>query len=130
MCTAHAKTAEQSSLNSSSTHFRMVLTGIKSAVTGPTAQLTDKSASFDLVTREGTSIQSRHFERATILVKYAIMRLLVSYYLVSTKFMVADIFTKATDETTFQTMRGILRNTKSAQLGMRGARIWRKVFGW
>ena len=128
--TAHAETAEQSSLTKSSTYFRMVLSGIKRAVTGPTAQLTDNSASFDLVSKEGTSSKSRHFERAIILVKYAIMRLLVSCYLVSTKFMVADIFTKATDETTFQTMRGILRNTKSPQLGMRGARIWRKVFGW
>jgi hypothetical protein len=35
---------------------------------------------------------------------------MIGYKLVTTKFMVADIFTKATDEVTFKKMRSVLRN--------------------
>ena len=45
-------------------------------------------------------------------------------YLVGTKFMSADVFTKATDEWTFKTMRAVLRNEPRADAyGLR-------AFGW
>jgi hypothetical protein len=56
---------------------------------------------------------TRHFERATGLVKYAVLQLIVTVHLISTKFMCADVFTKATDEQTFKTMISVIRNEPS-----------------
>jgi hypothetical protein len=67
----------------------------------------------ELVTKEGASSRTRHFERATVLIKYAVLQLIVTVHLISTKFMCADVFTKATDEQTFKTMRSVLRNEPS-----------------
>ncbi len=47
-----------------------------------------------------------------MLIKYAVLQLIVAVYLIGTKFMCADIFTKATDELTFKTMRALIRNSK------------------
>jgi len=105
------------------TAIRMVAEGIDRPVIGPTIVIGDNSAMHDLVTKEGASSRSRHFERATIFIKYAVMRLIVVCLLVGTKFMSADVFTKATDEATFKTLRGILRN--QAQDGLaRRALAW------
>ena len=62
-------------------------------------------------TKQGASVQTRHFERATLLVKRAALLNLVVMFLISTNFMVADIFTKATEKSTFITMRGVLMNS-------------------
>ena len=97
--------------------LRMVGDGIRRAVLGPTTILGDNSAMVDLVTHEGASSRSGHFELATIFVKYAVQRLLVIVTFIGTKFMVADIFTKATDEATFRTMRGVMRNDGSEPVG-------------
>ena len=90
--------------------LRMVQEGIKRPVHGPMTMLGDNKPMYDMVTKEGTSSRSRHFERATIFIKYAVLKLMAVCHLVGTKFMSADIFTKATDEWTFKTMRAILRN--------------------
>ena len=108
--TAHAETAEASSATKASTFSRMALEGARRPVQGPTAMLGDNQATHRLVTKEGSTSKSRHFERATIFVKYAIMRLMVACYLVGTQFCIADILTKATDEATFLRMRAIMRN--------------------
>jgi hypothetical protein len=92
--------------------LRMVLDGIGRPVEGPTAILGDNSAMVELVSKEGASSRTRHFERATVLIKYAVLQLIVAVYLIGTKFMCADIFTKATDELTFKTMRALIRNSK------------------
>ena len=55
--------------------------------------------------------RSRHFELATVFVKYAVMRLIVVCKLVVTSCMIADIFTKATDEETFHRMNEVMRNS-------------------
>ena len=114
--TAHAETAEASRAVKSTTYTRMALSGIKRPVMGPTTMLGDNKASVELVNKEGASSKSRHFERATILVKYAVMRMIVVCKLIGTKFMAADIFTKATDLETFEKMRGIMRNTAEPTL--------------
>ena len=99
--------------------MRMVLEGVDRPVTGPTLLLGDNSAMHDLVSKEGGSSRSRHFERATIFVKYAVMRLVVVCMLIGTRFMTADVFTKATDEGTFKTMRAILRNQAEDGVSLR-----------
>jgi len=58
------------------------------------------------------SSRTRHFECATVLIKYAVLQLIVAVYLIGTKFMCADIFTKATNELTLKTMRALIRNSK------------------
>ena len=110
--TAHAETAEASRATKATVFLRMVLDGIARPVEGPTAILGDNSAMVELVTKEGASSRTRHFERATVLIKYAVLQLIVAVYLIGTKFMCADIFTKATDELTFKTMRTLIRNSK------------------
>ena len=85
--------------------------GVLWCVEGPTAILGDNSAMVELVAKEGASSRTRHFERATVLIKYAVLQLIVAVYLIGTKFMCADIFTKATDELTFKTMRALIRNS-------------------
>ena len=117
--TAHAETAEGSRCAKSDVYIRTVLEGIGRAVKGPTVVIGDSSAMNDLVNKDGTSSRSRHFERATIFIKYAIQRLIVTCLLVGTRFMVADVFTKATDEATFKRMRAVLRNDGSDTYGMR-----------
>ena len=90
---------------------RLVSAGVKRPVVGPTLLLGDNRASDILVNKEGASSRSRHFELATIFVKYMVLRLVVACKLVRTFFMIADIFTKATDEETFYKMKHELRNS-------------------
>ena len=116
---AHAETAEGSRATKAVMFLRMALEGIGRPVTGPTHILGDNSAMHDLVIKEGSSSRSRHFERATIFIKYAVVRLIVVCVLVGTKFMSADVLTKATDEATFKTMRSILRNQVEDGMALR-----------
>ena len=109
--TAHAETAEASRATKSVIFSRMMSEDARRPVVGPTAILGDNSASYQLIQKEGASQLTRYFERATILVKYAIMELLVQPFLVSTKAMTADVFTKAVDEETFHRCKHVLHNT-------------------
>ena len=95
----------------------VVCEGVGRPAVGPTSVLGDNKAMNDLVNKEGSSQLSRHFERATILVKYAVQRLLVACHHVGTKFCLADIFTKATDGDTFARMRSVIRNTAEDDAG-------------
>ena len=113
--TCHAETAEMSRATKSTMFVRMVLTGIGRHVNGPTTILGDNRATDILVTKEGSSSRSRHFELATVFVKYAVMRLFVTCRLVLTTCMIADVFTKATDEATFFRMRAALKNGTAPQ---------------
>ena len=107
---AHAETAESSRCVKTLTFSKMVLSGAKRPTVGPTTVLGDNSAMHDMVVKEGSSSKSRHFERSTIFVKYMVLRMMVVCKLVSTAYMIADIFTKATDVDTFTRMRDSMRN--------------------
>jgi hypothetical protein len=120
--TCHAETAEASRCGKSTQFLRMGLEGIQRPVTGPTTMLGDNKAMNELVVKEGSSQKSRHFERATIFVKYLVMRLVVLCRLVKTTAMVADIFTKAADNDTFFRMRRELRNLPREDYGAAMAR--------
>ena len=110
--TAQAETAEASRATKSVTFGRMLTEDAGRPATGPTAIIGDNSASYQLIQKAGSSSLTRYFERATILVKYAIMQLIVKPYLVPTKYMSADIFTKAVDEETFFFCKHTLHNTE------------------
>ena len=134
--TAEAETAQGSRATKDVIYARMVLDGIKRPVLGPTAVLGDNAAMHKLVVKEGSSQRTRYFERATVLIKYAVLRGIVQVYLVGTHFMVADILTKATDAQTFAKMRDFARNNgwrsidvkaKTARLAdalLRSVRSW------
>ena len=77
---------------------RRVLSDAKRAVTGLTAMLGDKSAMRDVVVKPGGTARTSYFNRTILFVKELFMRLFITLHLVSTKDMVADIFTKATVE--------------------------------
>ena len=74
--------------------------------------------------KEGASSRSRHFELTTIFVKYMVLRLVVTCQLVRTHFMIADIFTKATDEDTFFRMRHQLRNSSAEEVARDTQRVY------
>ena len=124
---AHSETAELSRGVKSTTYVRMVSDEIGRPVMGPTSVLGDNKATNELIVKEGSSSKSRHFERATILAKWAVQQLIVVCKLIGTSFMVADIFTKATDEETFRKMRSVMRNTPDETIDERTMRIGRWV---
>jgi len=70
----------------------------------------DNKAMYEMVQQEGASIRTRYYERATLLIKRAVLLLLLAPYLVSTQFMLADIFTKATEKAIFIRMRNRMMN--------------------
>ena len=61
---------------------------------GPTAMLGDNDALWKTVHHEGHSARVRHYERATLLFKRAVLLLILSPFKISDTDMVADIFTK------------------------------------
>ena len=89
---------------------RTILAGARRPVKGPTYLLGDNSAMMDIIKKDGTTARTRYFEKTTMLVKYAVMRMLVACRLVPTAEMVADIFTKAVDKDTFLLMTKWLLN--------------------
>ena len=74
----------------------------------------------------GASQRTRYFERATVLIKCAIMRNLVATTLISTEHMVADIFTKPLDDTKFNKFCHALVNARWNNRGFK-AKVARLV---
>ncbi|KAL1500408.1 hypothetical protein AB1Y20_013065 [Prymnesium parvum] len=99
-----------------------VLMGIDRPAVGPIALFCDNQAMFMLVQSNVVSQRTRHFERAATLVRWAVLRLLVRPYLVSTDQMIADVFTKAVEQDVFQRFRELLLNAE------RDATVLSKVY--
>jgi hypothetical protein len=108
--TAEAETAQAAKATRMTLAVRLILAGLRREVKGPTALLGDNSAMMDIVKKDGTTERSRYFERTTMFVKYAAIRLLIETKLVPTDTMIADIFTKCVDNETFLRMRHELLN--------------------
>ena len=97
---------------------------------GPSFLLGDNAPMMDLVTKEGTSQRTRYVERATLLVTFAVMKLIIMTKLVGTKMMIADILTKAADRETFDKMRNNIRNMKPTEtLSAKARRIIAALVG-
>ena len=69
--------------------LRMLFTFHKIPVTAATPMLGDCKASYDLITQDGASARTRFFERATLLIKRAVLMLILLPFHISTNFMVA-----------------------------------------
>ena len=80
---------------------------------GPTAALGDNEALFKTVHHESHSARVRHYERATLLFKRAVLLLLIKPYKISDVDMVADILAKAVEKAKFTKMRDFMMNVHS-----------------
>ena len=79
-------------------------------VADATPMLGDNKAMYTLVTHEGASSRTRYYERATLLIKRAVLMLLLVPLLVTTHYMIADTFTKALEKSSFVRFRNIVMN--------------------
>jgi hypothetical protein len=116
--TCEAETAEGSRATKSCTFKKALVSGVGRPAHGPLPMTCDNKAMYHVVEKEGSSHRTRHFERATMLIKWAVMKLLVALYLVRSAECVADIFTKAVDKATFMKMRAMLLNMPFAEASL------------
>ena len=80
-------------------------------------ETTHNRANFTTSQQVGASSRTRYHERAILLFKRAVLLLSLSPFLVTTDFMMADIFTKATDKATFIKMRNAMMNVHGSLRG-------------
>ena len=64
-----------------------------------------------LITQDGATSRTRYYERATMLIKRAVLMLMLFPYLVKTDKMIADMFTKALDKGSFTKFRDVVMNS-------------------
>ena len=79
-------------------------------VAAATPTLGDNQAMYRMVTQEGATSRTRYYERATMLIKRAVLMLLLQPYLIGTTNMIADLFTKALDKGQFYKLRDVMMN--------------------
>ena len=108
-----AETAVASRAVKSGAFVRELLIKNGRHISGPTATLGDNAAMYTLVQQDGATSRTRYYERATMLIKRAVMLLLFSPYLIKTSEMTADIFTKALEKGLFVKFRNVLMNCNS-----------------
>ena len=99
--TCEAETALASRAAKATCFVRGLLRFHKRPVAAATPTLGDNKAMYTLVTQEGATTRTRYYERATLLIKRAVLMLLLAPYLIATQFMIADIFTKSLRERLF-----------------------------
>ena len=105
-----AETALASRAAKSTCFIRGLLRFHRRPVAASTPMLGDNKAMYTLVTQEGATTRTRYYERATMLIKRAVLMLLLIPYLIGTQYMIADIFTKAVDKGSFTKFRDIILN--------------------
>ena len=99
--TANAETAVESKAAEETTVVRSVVADMGRPVAAPTLLLGDSQAARDIIGRTGATARTRHFECLVMLIKRLYLLRVVDPFLVCTKFMPADIFTKALEPTAF-----------------------------
>ena len=105
-----AETAVGSFASKATCFIRGLLQFHRRAVVASTPMLGDNEAMHTLVTNEGATYRTRYYERATMLMKRAVLMLLLHPLLVPTHYMIADMFTKALEKTNFVRFRNIVMN--------------------
>lgn len=111
--TSEAETAVGSRATKEALFVRMLHREHKRPLMGPTPAYGDNKPSFQMIQREGMSVRTRYYERATLLIKRAVLLLLVQPFLISTDAMAADIFTKALPRDSFIKYRNYFMNIHS-----------------
>ena len=90
----------------------------------------DSQAARDATVKPGATARTRHFERATPLVKRLYSMLIVAPFLVVTDMMPADIFTKALEKDKFYKFRDYILNVDNGPevvLYGKAARLFHKL---
>ena len=108
-----AETAVASRAVKSGAFVRELLIKNGRLISGPTAVLGDNAAMYAMIQQDGATSRTRYYERATMLIKRAVLLLLFSPYLIKTSEMTADIFTKALEKGLFVKFRNVLMNCNS-----------------
>ena len=108
-----AESAVASKAAKATCFVRALVLGNGQKVYGPTAMLGDNDSLFKTVKHEGNTARVRHYERATLLFKRAVLLLLLSAIKISDTDMVADIFTKAVEKAKFIRTRDFMMNVHS-----------------
>ena len=93
--------------------MRMLHRAHKRPLKGPTPAYGDNKPSFQMIQQEGMSVRTRYYERATLLIKRAVLLLLVQPFLIPTDMMAADIFTKALPRDSYAKYHNHLMNVHS-----------------
>ena len=106
-----AETALRSRAAKATCFVRGLLQFHKRPVRASTPSLCDNKAMHTLVTQDGATPRTRCYERATMLIKRAVLMLLLLPCLVSTHCMIADLFTKALDKGSFIKFRDVMMNS-------------------
>ena len=112
-----AETAVASRAVKAAAFVRELLIMNRRTIVGPTATLGDNQAMHTIIQQDGASARTRYYERATLLIKRAVLLLIFRTFLVRTSDMIADIFTKATDKGTFTKLRNVVMNCNSSLRG-------------
>ena len=110
--TAEAETAVRSKAAKETT-VRYVVADMGRPVAAPTPLLGDSQAARDIIVRTRATARTRHFELLVMLMKRLYLLRIVDPFLVGTKFMAADIFTKTLEPTAFFQFRDYLLNLQS-----------------
>ena len=94
--------------------IRELLKSMRRPIFGATAMLGDNRGLYLSIQQEGATARTRYYERAILLLKRAVLLLILSPFLVKTDDMMADMFTKALEKSTFYTFRNQAMNTQSS----------------
>ena len=96
-----------------------------------TAEMIDNEAMYKLCSKEGSTARTRYFIRATTFVKDAAQKCIIKLFLVPTDLEIADLFTKALDQKTFEKMRDYLFNHsasfKTKEMGLKAEKMVMKL---
>ena len=111
--TCEAETAVASRATKEGLFVRMLHRFHRRPLLGPTPAYGDNKPSYQMIQQEGASVRTRYYERATLLIKRAVLLLLVYPFLVPTDQMAADIFTKALPRDAFVKYRNYFMNVHS-----------------
>ena len=109
-----AESAIASAATKATCFVRALILGNGQKVYGPTAMLGDNDALFKTVKHEGNTARVRHYERATLLFKRAVLLLLLVPFKIADTDMVADIFTKAVEKAKYTRVRDFMMNVHSS----------------
>ena len=108
-----AETAVASRAVKDCSFVRELLINNGRTIVGPTAALGDNAAMHTMIQQDGASVRTRYYERATLLIKRAVLLLLFRPLLVKTSDMVADMMTKALDKASFAKFRNVAMNANA-----------------
>ena len=126
-----AETATGSRATKAIMFVREIASFLGIPIKGPTLMMIDNEAMLKLCSKDGATARTRYFIRATTFVKDAAQKCIIKLVLVPTDLEIADLFTKALDQGTFEKMRDYLFNHgvtfKTKEMGLKAEKMVMKL---